>query len=409
MAHIHDLTGRPEKPVSQRVRLLLAAAIVPLLIATAIGFLILRPRGRVPDVDDRLGFPAELVNGTVVGKEGTTCPGTPEDAGVRCEVLEIELTSGSEEGETILLDWAGGGGSPDIDTGDRIVLGHERDIPAGAPPEVAYYFADFQRRTPMLWLSVIFAVAVVALGRLRGLRALVALGLSLVVLVRFVLPSILEGHSPVAVAIVGSAMILVLALYLSHGINVRTTTAVLGTLVSLAVTAVLAVVFVAATQLTGLASEEATYLRAFAEHVDIQGLLLGGIIIGSLGVLDDVTVTQASAVWELHQANPALGLGRLYASAVRIGRDHIASTVNTLVLAYAGASLPLLILFTQSQRELGDVLTGELVAVEVVRTLVGSIGLVASVPVTTALTALVVTADRDGPAMEGPESGPTPS
>ncbi|MGH2687060.1 MAG: YibE/F family protein, partial [Actinomycetota bacterium] len=167
-------------------------------------------------------------------------------------------------------------------------------------------------------------------------------------------------------------------------------TAVLGTLASLGLTALLARLFVTAAQLTGFSTEEASILQLSAEQVNIQGLILGGIVIGSLGVLDDVTVTQASAVAELRVANPRYGFIDLYRSALRIGRDHIASTVNTLVLAYAGASLPLLILFTQASRNVGDVLTGEVVAVEIIRTLVGSIGLVASVPITTALAAWVL-------------------
>jgi uncharacterized membrane protein len=139
-------------------------------------------------------------------------------------------------------------------------------------------------------------------------------------------------------------------------------------------------------------SEEAAFLEVSQQQVNLHGLLLASIIIGTLGVLDDVTVTQASAVWELHRANPECGPRNLYRAGIRIGRDHIASTVNTLVLAYAGASLPLLILFSVSNRSLGQVLNTESVAGEVVRTLVGSIGLVASVPITTGLAALVVTA-----------------
>ena len=182
------------------------------------------------------------------------------------------------------------------------------------------------------------------------------------------------------------------ALYLAHGINARTTTAVLGTVGALFITGVLAWIFVTGTHLTGLASEESGLLAASLSGVSLKGLLLGGIVIGSLGVLDDVTVTQASAVWELHQANPSYGFSRLYAAGLRIGRDHIASTVNTLVMAYAGASLPLLVLFTLSSRQLGDVLTSEILAQEIVRTLVGSIGLISAVPITTALAAFV--ADR---------------
>ena len=215
------------------------------------------------------------------------------------------------------------------------------------------------------------------------------------VIVLFVLPAILDGRSPLAVAIVGAAAIMFVALYLTHGVNAQTTTAVLGTLVSLALTAVLASIFVGASRFTGLASEEANFLQAAAGQVNVRGLLLGGIVIGSLGVLDDVTVTQASAVWQLHRADPTQSARALYRAALRIGRDHIGSTVNTLVLAYAGASLPLLLLFTLSSQPVGAVVTGEVVAEEVVRTLVGSVGLVASVPVTTALAAAVVS--RAGP------------
>jgi uncharacterized membrane protein len=212
------------------------------------------------------------------------------------------------------------------------------------------------------------------------------------VLILFVMPAILEGTNPLAVAIVGAAVIMFVNLYLAHGFNARTTTAILGTMASLAVTALLAFLFVEFGRFTGFGSEEALFLQLSADQINLQGLLLGGIIIGTLGVLDDVTITQASAVWELHVANPTYAFGDLYRSAIRIGRDHIASTVNTLVLAYAGASLPLLILFTVSQRRLDQVLNSEVVAEEIVRTLVGSIGLVASVPLTTALAAAVVAA-----------------
>jgi uncharacterized membrane protein len=182
-----------------------------------------------------------------------------------------------------------------------------------------------------------------------------------------------------------------LALYLTHGFNPATTTAVLGTLAALFLTGALALIFVNISIFTGAGSEEAAFLQISQQQVNLQGLLLASIIIGTLGVLDDVTVTQASAVWELQRANPDYGIRNLYRAAIRIGRDHIASTVNTLVLAYAGASLPLLLLFSVSNRPITEVLSTETVAEEIVRTLVGSIGLVASVPITTALAAFVVT------------------
>ena len=260
-----------------------------------------------------------------------------------------------------------------------------------------YYFSDYQRGPPTLLLAALFAIAVVALGRWQGIRALAALVATLVVLVLFVLPAILQGRCPIVVAIVSAAFIMLVVLGVTGGWNERTMMAFLGTSASLALIAVLAWFFVEATHLTGLASEEATFLQAAADRINVRGLLLGGVIIGSLGVLDDMTVTQVAAVWELRQADPSFSFTSLYRAAERIGRSHIASTVNTLVLAYAGASLPLLILFTQSHQRLGRVLTGEIIAVEVVRTLVGSIGLVASVPITTALAAFVLTRGAEHP------------
>ncbi len=203
------------------------------------------------------------------------------------------------------------------------------------------------------------------------------------------LPALLEGRDPLQVAIVGSAAIMFVALYLSHGVSVRTTVALFGTLVSLGLTGALAALFVAVGSFSGLVSEEAIFLSASSAEIDLRGLLLAGILIGALGVLDDVTVTQTSAVFELHAANPRLGRARLAAGAMRIGRDHIASTVNTLVLAYAGASLPLLLLFVLAAQPVTDTLTNEVVAQEVVRALVGGLGIVASVPLTTALAVLV--------------------
>ncbi len=286
-------------------------------------------------------------------------------------------------------------------TGDRIYVDAvELRQPSGA--EVTQYsFYEFKREQPLLVLAVMFAIAAIAIGRASGLRALIGLVLSLVVLAKFMLPAIAAGRSPLLVALVGASAVMFVALYLSHGVTGRTTAAVIGTLASLMITGVIASIAVAAARFTGLSNDSAAYVRATSDGIDIRGLLLAGIIIGALGVLDDVTVTQASAVWELHQADRSMSVAQLYSSALRIGRDHIASAVNTLVLAYAGASLPLLLLFTQVGTPLGEVLNGEPVATEIVRMLAGSIGLMASVPITTLLTALVVQADR-GP---GPKSG----
>jgi uncharacterized membrane protein len=259
----------------------------------------------------------------------------------------------------------------------------------GQPPY--YNIQDLERGRPLLVLAALFVGAVVAFGRWQGIRSLVGLVLSFVVIVGFVVPAILRGRSPVLVAVTGAMAIMLVSLYLSHGLGPKTTAAVVGTALALGLTAALAIAFVAAASLTGLASEEALNANFAVGGLSLRGLLLAGIIIGGLGVLDDVTMSQASLVAELHQANPTAGFAALVGGALRVGRDHIAATVNTLFLAYVGAALPLLILFVTGQDSLGTVATTEVVAVEVVRALCGSVGLIAAVPLTTVLAALVAT------------------
>jgi uncharacterized membrane protein len=386
MTHAHGNIG-PRLAARRQVRMLLAIIVVPFLLATVAGLVLLWPTHSTVSVPESLAQPRRAEAVVLTTKLGP-CPGL-EDQSPDCLLSTARLQTGRNRGETVDIEQTGNPSLLKLTPGDRVLLA---ELPDG--PGVGWYFEDYARRRPLLLLAAVFAAAVLLLGRWRGLFALVALAFSLVVLIRFMLPSILEGHDPVVVALVGSAAIMFVALYLSHGFNVRTTSAVAGTLISLVITGLLAGGFVHITHLTGLGSEEGEFLRVLAGNIDLEGLLLGGIVVGSLGVLDDVTITQASAVWELSVANQAYGARQLYDAALRIGRDHIASTVNTLVLAYAGASLPLLVLFTLSSQRLGDVLSGELVAQEIVRTLVGSIGLVASVPITTAITAFVATRHR---------------
>ncbi len=387
------------------LRRVLAAVVGVFLLATVVGLVVLWPPATTSSrlgAGADLGTPVDLVNATVLAAPAVPCQSAVPGTALTCREVTARLDSGPEKGQTTVLDITEGPDQPTLRAGDEIVLGRAADPGSG----VAYYFSDYQRRAPLLALGLLFAVAVVGLARWRGAAALLGLGVSLLVLVRFVLPAILAGESALAVAVVGSSLIAVVIIYLAHGVSARTTTAVLGTLVSLGLTAVLAVVFVELTQLTGLSSEEGTYLRGLlGGQVNLRGLLLGGIVIGALGVLNDVTVTQASAVWEIYLANPSAGTRQLYRSAMRIGRDHIASTVDTLVLAYAGAALPLLVVFTVAERRLGDVITGEVVASEVVQTLIGSLGLVTAVPVTTGLAALLVTRTVRRGDGRGPGSG----
>jgi uncharacterized membrane protein len=374
---------------SPRIRRALLIAVVPFIILTLIGLVILWPG----DPSGRIGADfasPERAAATVTNVETVECQAIPGQESFRCAEVTARIDEGEQAGTDVSFETAETTQARQITVGDEIFVGRS----VNDPNEDRYFFIDYQRGVPLLALAILFAVVVVALSRLRGFAALVGLGISLFVLLAFVLPAILEGQSPIAVAAVGSAAIMFAALYMAHGVNVRTTTAVLGTLVSLLLTCLLAAYFLDIVSFTGFGSEEAVFLQVSAAQVNLQGLIFAGVIIGTLGVLDDVTVTQASAVWEIHYANPRYSARQLYSSALRIGRDHIASTVNTLVLAYAGASLPLLILFTLADAPLTQTVTSEVVAQEIVRTLVGSIGLVASVPITTGLAAIVVSRDE---------------
>jgi uncharacterized membrane protein len=282
------------------------------------------------------------------------------------------------------------------ETGDSFAAGQKVRLAVTEMPDqpAVYYVNDFRREAPMAVLLGLFFCAVVLFGRGQGLRALLGLALSFVVIIGFMVPAILSGRSPVAVAIVGSLLIMVTTLYLSHGWSAKTTAAVVGTASALLLIAGLAAAFVSVSHITGIASEDARLANLSVGGLSLRGLLLAGVIIGGLGVLDDVTMSQASIVFALRRANPSAGFGELVREALSVGRDHIAATVNTLFLAYAGASLPLLILFSTGVDPARVVITSETVAVEVVRALVGSIGLIGAVPLTTAMAAGVVLAER---------------
>ncbi len=378
-------------PAGRSVRLLLAALLAPCALAALVGLVLLRPTGGPPPTADRAA--QQPVRGEVVAVRAADC--APGDGQAACTELRVNLADGPRAGRDLLQVVPREPGTPRFTVGDPVVLGWS----GGDPDDAAsYQVVDFQRGGALTWLAALFAAAVLLLGRWRGLAALAALGVAFAVLLLFVLPAILSGRNPLAVAVVGAGVIMFAVLYLTHGLSARTSTAVVGTLVSLALIGVLGAGFSAAARLTGLDDQTNALIASLGTGVDARGLLLAGMVIGALGVLDDVTVTQTSAVWELRAANPRLGAARLFRAATRIGRDHVASAVNTLVLAYAGAALPLLLVFQLSGRSLGEVVTSQDVAMEVVRTLVGSIGLVASVPVTTAVAALVAT--REGPSPE---------
>jgi uncharacterized membrane protein len=342
------------------------------------------PRGELPKPGaGGQADPTRLAAATLTKATRVDCP--EADPGVPGSVC-IKVTARLADGRQVSFDTTDPTGGM-FRAGQRVRLAVSEQ--PGQPPY--YNIQDLERGRPLLLLAALFVGAVVAFGRWQGVRSLIGLGLSFVLIVGFVVPAILHGHSPVLVAVTGAMAIMLVSLYLSHGTGPKTTAAVVGTALALGLTAALAIAFVAAASLTGLASEEALSANFAVGGLSLRGLLLAGIIIGGLGVLDDVTMSQASLVTELHQANPTAGMAALVGGALRVGRDHIAATVNTLFLAYAGAALPLLILFVTGQDSLGTVATTEVVAVEVVRALCGSVGLIAAVPLTTVLAALVAT------------------
>jgi uncharacterized membrane protein len=374
----------------RRVRLIVAAVVVPMMVGTVIALLVWWP-GDTP-TPDQSGNP-DRYGGTVTEVRQRAC--TPEEVvqtptGIttsRCGTVTVRVEDGPDTGRAVVTQVPDGAGAPRVEVGAKVVLIVIND-PAD-PTTTAYTIIDRQRGFPLLWVALLAAVVIVGFARWRGLAALAGLGVSFAVLLLFVLPAITAGQPPLPVAVVGAATIMFAVLYLTHGVSVQTSIAVLGTLASLVLTGLLGQLSAAATHLTGFGSEEAATLAVYFGEVDLYGLLLAGIIIGSLGVLDDVTVTQAATVAELATANPDLSRVQLYRAASRVGRAHIASVVNTIVLAYAGASLPVMLLVAAAGNRVSDTLTSEFVAQEIVRSAVATIGLVAAVPVTTALAALV--------------------
>ena len=364
----------------------MGGVVAVLVVAALVGIAVWWPHGE-PVIDrEVLGY-GDRVDATVTAAEIGPCS---YDSATECNTVSARIASGPDEGTFATLETDVATRTPvaELEVGDDIVLNDAGpDVDAAA----RYSFADVQRRAPLVVLALIFGLAVVALGRLRGLLALAGIGITVAVLLGFVFPALLRSASPLGVALTAAIVIAVSTIYLAHGVSDRTTVALVGTIASLLLTAALGAAFGAAAHLSGLASEESLNLLTFAPELDFRGLLLAATIIGALGVLDDVTITQVSAVWELHDSDPRVGARELYSAGIRIGRDHIASTVNTLVLAYTAAALPTLLLLSQSGLAMGEVLTTETLAVEIVQTLVGSIGLVASVPLTTALASWVVT------------------
>jgi uncharacterized membrane protein len=356
--------------------------LVPVGLATLIGLFVLWPSGeptRAQQAAEAAQPPGTTyVDARTVSIEEFDC-GLDAAVPETCARAVMEILEGPGEGDFEAVELPPEVVASGLSEGDTFVL--TRD--GGAEGGGAYNFFDYERDTPIVVLAIAFAVVVVAVARLRGLASVVGLTFAFVVLLQFMLPGLLAQESPTLISLVGSAAIMFVVLYLAHGFSARTTTALVGTLFGLTLVAVLGSVAVSAARLIGLTSEETVTLQGYDPALDFSGLVLAGIVVAGLGVLNDVTITQASAIWQLHEVSPELTWRELYNRGMTIGRDHIASTVYTIVFAYTGAALPALLLFELSTQPLWTTVTSAL-AEEVVRTLVGAIALVLAVPVTTA-------------------------
>jgi uncharacterized membrane protein len=379
--------------------------LVPIGLATLAGLVVLWPSGEETAAQQAaesfLPPGTTYPQATIASLEPYQCAEATGSAPAQtCATAVMVIGDGAGAGDYVQVDLSADVVAEGVEVGDELVLNRDPGTDGG---DAVYSFQDFPRGTPIVVLALFFTLVVGAVARLRGLLALLGLGFAFVVLMEFMLPALLAGGSPVWVSLVGSSAIMFVVLYLAHGFTARTTTALLGTLFGLGLSAVLGAVAVAAAHLTGFNDENTVQLLQFDPTLDFSGLVLAATVVAGLGILNDVTITQASAVWQLHEAAPRAGWRELFGRGMAIGRDHIASTIYTIVFAYAGAALPLLLIFELYQRPFWTVLTGTEVGEEVIRTLVGGIALVLAVPVTTLIGALVATAATMRTGVPAPE------
>ncbi len=417
MAHTHSrpvppgaggqlaLVDAAELRRHRRALRMLVVVLIPLAIWTLVGLVALWPGDISEQVNSEVaGYSVPGVTyptARITAIEQISCEGlsgsTPGVNDSRCANLTAQLLEGDDEGLSAIVPLTDALYSSGVEVGQKIKL--IRIPPADGQPS-QFQFSDFERRTPLLLLSLAFVAVVVAVARWRGFASLVGLGFAGFILVKFMFPALVAGENPILIGLIGSSAIMFVVLYAAHGFSARTTTALVGTLFGLILIALLGWGATRWAHLTGVAAEDDYVLAAAAPNLSLTSVVMCGIILAGLGVLNDVTITQASAVWELADGQNPDGEDRskrrLFSRAMRIGRDHIASTIYTIAFATAGASLAVLLLISVYDRPLLEVLQTEQFAGEVIRTLVGSIGLVLAVPLTTAIGVAVVRASDRG-------------
>jgi uncharacterized membrane protein len=376
---------------------LVAVPLAALVVAIVVGLILLWPGEQRASVGPLA--PGQILGATV---DRVTGEGCAQLAGRDCQLASLTLTSGPEKGRESYVALPSTQFAPALEPGDRIRV--SRNVVPGQPEPALddreiqpLAFVDFERGQALYALIGGFALLVVALARWQGVRSLIGLGVSLVIVVGWMVPSILSGHSPLAAALVGGLAVMLATTALTHGVGLKSAAAILGAAATLVVIVGLGAVAVDLAQITGLSSDEAGVLGARGQgEISIQGLVLAGIVIGSLGVLDDLTVSQSSTVLALRRASPTMRARSLFREGMVVGRDHLGATVNTLVLAYAGASLPVLLVLAGQGTRFFDALEFERVAGVIVATVVGSTGLLAAVPLTTGLAAVLAAREPAG-------------
>lgn len=313
----------------------------------------------------------------VLSQETKNVPGT--DVQSVYQTITAEVLVGDQKGKIVTIE----NDFLVLKAGDRFFLYHSID---GLDGRESYSVRDIDRRGVILGFIVLFMVVVLVFSGKQGLRSILSLAGSFFVILYVLIPSLLAGYPPVPTSIGIAAVILFLAIFLTHGFNRESTVAFTGTVTAVILTGLLAFLGVTLARLSGFATDEAVYLNFSTRGtLDFAGLLLGGIMIGVLGVLDDIAVTQAAVVSELYSSASHLSKKEVYKKAIRVGKEHVGALVNTLALAYTGASLPLLLLFSTSDSSMSSIINQEIFATEIIRTVVGSIGLILAVPITTLL------------------------
>lgn len=398
--HSHRASTEHDVEAAPVPRTMLLSVLAVVLVFTIVGLIRLWPDGdKVDELQGSVSFAGEGVSfpEATVDEVAPACESLTEPA-EGCGILTVTVAEGPDRGATAEVEVPPQVSNAGLAKGDRVELIR---TPTADDQPAAFGYFGIVRGQP-LWLLVgLFVLVVVLVARFRGVMALIGLAFAAAVVGLFVVPALLTGGSPLAVSVVGAVAIMYVVLYTTHGFSMRTTAALGGTLGGIALTAALGAWAVGATHLTGITDEAGGVLTAYAGDLDFQALLVAAVVIAGLGVLNDVTITQASAVWELRGAAPEMTRRGIFVSAMRIGRDHVASTIYTIVFAYVGTALLLLLVVALYDRSLGDLAGTEEIATEIVRSLTSSIGLVLAMPLTTVIAALTV----PGPVREPDPAG----